>query len=580
MTTFNYTSEVNIQIIIALLKSYGIKRVIASPGTTNITFVASIQRDPFFEIYSAPEERSAGYMAIGMAEESGEPVVLSCTGATASRNYLPAITEAFYRKIPLVVLTSTQTISRVGQLVPQVLDRSVQPNDTYVYSALIGLVKDRKDFESNIIKVNQALHYLKIDGGGPVHLNVETSYSHDFSVKNLPLMPKINLYYNLHNVPSLPKGKIGVYVGSHSVMSEELTHTIDKFCYANNAVVFCDDTSNYFGKFRFQFPLVLSQDTWHSTLCNLDLMIHIGEISGAYAYPKAKEIWRINSDGMIRSVFGIPSAVFKLSEIEFFTYYSSSQNINSDQYYRELNYELETLYELIPENLPFSNIWIAKILSPKLPSNSVLHLGILNSLRSWNFFRLPQKVTSYCNVGGFGIDGAISTTIGGALSTPGKIHYLIVGDLAFFYDLNSLGNRHVPSNLRILLINNSCGTEFKNYNHFAAIFEEEADKYVAACGHYGNSSPLLVKHYAEDLGFIYMKSSNKEEFNHNQEQFLNKEQNDKPIIWEVFTEESQESKALKIMRNLKHENPGIAKKILYKTLGSNGINTVKKIIRK
>lgn len=98
------TDERNAQILIQVLKAHGIKKVIASPGTTNACLVSSMQSDPFFEIYSAPEERSGAYMACGMAAESGEPVVLSCTGATASRNYMPALTEAFYRKLPILTV--------------------------------------------------------------------------------------------------------------------------------------------------------------------------------------------------------------------------------------------------------------------------------------------------------------------------------------------------------------------------------------------------------------------------------------------------------------------------------------------
>ena len=89
----HYTDEVNTQIVISLLKEHKIKKVIASPGTTNIRLVASMQQDDFFEMYSAADERSAAYIACGMAEESGEPVVLTCTGATASRNYIPGLTE-------------------------------------------------------------------------------------------------------------------------------------------------------------------------------------------------------------------------------------------------------------------------------------------------------------------------------------------------------------------------------------------------------------------------------------------------------------------------------------------------------
>ena len=126
-----YTDERNVQILISLLKGHGIKRVVASPGSTNVTFVGSLQQDPYFEMYSCVDERSAAYIAVGMAAETGEPVVLSCTGATASRNYYPALTEAYYRQLPILAVTSTQEESRIGQMVPQVLDRRQQPFDPF-----------------------------------------------------------------------------------------------------------------------------------------------------------------------------------------------------------------------------------------------------------------------------------------------------------------------------------------------------------------------------------------------------------------------------------------------------------------
>ena len=120
-----YTAERNVQIVIALLKANGIKRVIASPGTTNMTFVGSIQNDPFFEIFSSVDERSAAYLACGMAAETGEPVVLSCTGATASRNYMSGLTEAYYRKLPVLAITSHRGDQQIGHLLDQQIDRRV-----------------------------------------------------------------------------------------------------------------------------------------------------------------------------------------------------------------------------------------------------------------------------------------------------------------------------------------------------------------------------------------------------------------------------------------------------------------------
>ena len=110
MSNLSCSNERSVQLLISLLKQHNIKRVVASPGATNITFVGSLQNDAFFEIYSCVDERSAAYMACGLAAETGEPVVLSCTGATASRNYVPALTEAFYRKLPVLAVTSTQDL--------------------------------------------------------------------------------------------------------------------------------------------------------------------------------------------------------------------------------------------------------------------------------------------------------------------------------------------------------------------------------------------------------------------------------------------------------------------------------------
>lgn len=132
-----YTSERNVQIVIALLKTYGIRKVIASPGTTNMTFIGSIQNDPFFEIYSSVDERSAAYIACGLAVESGEPVVISCTGATASRNYMSGLTEAYYRKIPVLAITSHRGDIAIGHLLDQQIDRRSIPNDIAMESVTV-----------------------------------------------------------------------------------------------------------------------------------------------------------------------------------------------------------------------------------------------------------------------------------------------------------------------------------------------------------------------------------------------------------------------------------------------------------
>lgn len=159
-----YTNERNVQIVIALLKEYGIRKVIASPGTTNMTFVASIQNDPFFEMYSSVDERSAAYLACGLAAESGEPVVISCTGATASRNYMPGLTEAYYRKLPVLAITSHRGDASIGHLWDQQIDRRSIPNDIAKISVTVPLVKETADIRYCINETTKAILALTQHG--------------------------------------------------------------------------------------------------------------------------------------------------------------------------------------------------------------------------------------------------------------------------------------------------------------------------------------------------------------------------------------------------------------------------------
>ena len=225
-----YTDEQNIQIVLGLLKAHGIKKVIASPGTTNIGLVASMQYDSYFEIYSAVDERSAAYMACGLATETGEAVVLSCTGATASRNYIPALTEAYYRKLPILAITSMQHRGRIGQNIPQVIDRSVQQKDIIRYSVRIQTCHTQEDRRACNLQVNQAILELFRNGGGPVHIDLETTYSRNLYIENLP---KVNPVFRISykdNMPELENGRIGIFVGAHKKWSQKLTDTVDRFC--------------------------------------------------------------------------------------------------------------------------------------------------------------------------------------------------------------------------------------------------------------------------------------------------------------------------------------------------------------
>ena len=576
-----YTSERNIQILISLLKANGIKKVVASPGATNVTFVASVQQDSFFEIYSSVDERSAAYIACGLSAQSNEPVVLSCTGATASRNYFPGLTEAFYRKLPILAVTSTQDEMRIGHLRPQVIDRSNPPKDTVILSEHIRTIYKEDDEWDVNIRINRAVLELRHRGGGPVHINLSTSYSRDFSVKELPPTRVINRYTQNERLPELPnKGRIGIFIGNHKTFTKKETEAIEHFCATNDAVVFCDHTSGYYGDYRVQFAFVLSQSSYMCKLRDLNLLIHLGEVSGDTPSLglAPKTVWRVSEDGELRDTFRKLHYVFEMPEDVFFDYYSDATCEPRREFFDLCQDEIVNARKQIPE-LPFSNTWIAQQTACRIPERSVLHLGILNSLRNWNLFEVSDTVVRCSNTGGFGIDGVLSTLIGASLADMQRLFFAVLGDLAFFYDMNVLGNRHVGNNVRILVVNNGKGTEFRNFNHPAAAFGDEADLFMAAGGHFGNKSRSLIKHYAEDLGFEYFSAENKKEFMDMLDRFLNPVIGEKPILFEVFTANEDESNALRTIYGTLSNATGSAKKVVRGLFGQKGVETIKKILR-
>lgn len=541
---YQFTSHRNIQIVIALLKKNGIKRVVTSPGVTDMAINFSLQHDNFFELYSCVDERSAAYMACGMAAETGEPVVLTCTGATSSRNYMPGMTEAYYRHLPVLAITCSQPSSRIGHYFNQVTDRNHLPTDVAEESVCAQVIVSPDDEWDVTVKVNKAIIGLRRNGGGPCHINLEIGDGGNFYCKSIPPARSIDLVAKNPQMPPIMFEKVAVFVGQHSVWSKELTALVDRFCEIYNAIVICDQTSNYKGKYGVLISLINDQaeEKYNTRPPEIDLIIHIGYVSNVMI--RGKEVWRINEDGQIRDTFHKLRKVFQMTELDFFTHYAGANSETKDtSFYKDYNGRYEHLLNSIPE-LPFSNLWVAQMIAGRFPENSVLHLGIRNSLRSYEYFRIPQTVSVYSNTGGFGIDGGVSSLIGASLIHPEKLYFGVFGELLFFYDMNSIGNRHIQNNLRIIIVNNGLGQEFKNYSCSSSAFGSETDAFIAAKGHFGCQSRQLIKGYAETLGFEYMCANDKEEFLSVCDRFLTPDNLTRPILLELFTNTSDEDEAL------------------------------------
>lgn len=528
--------------LIALLKAYGLKNIVSSPGMQNSFFNATVQEDKDFRCFSVIDERSAAYVATGIYFETQEPVVIACTGATAARNYMSAMTEAYYRRIPLIAITFFNPTSNKYNLAPQFTDRSISQNDIKYLSVELPLIKTQEDIIRCVtflnVALSQAFYQKKV-----VHINCPANLDFSNLRKDLPDDIWKTEYYN-ENFGDVKKElenkDFAIFIGSHDKFLKEEEIAISKFAESWNIPVFCDHTSQYYGKNK----ILVSQA--FSMVRNLrnkpKLLIDIGKISGDYIYTsvfKEAKIWRISDDGFYQGRSSRPlTKIFASSEKSFFETLKNKEYKKSD-YYTKIN---ESIKNIKYPDLPLCTALVCQNLARFLPQNSSLHLAILNSLRNMNFFNLDSSISVNCNVGGFGIDGPVSTLIGQSFVNPNKKCFGVIGDLAFFYDMNAIGQRDIKNNLRIIIINNNKGIEFRIGDELENILNGKTDVLIAAGGH--NKGGAMG--WAKSCGFEYLQAKTKDEFVNQIDYFCNGAF-DKPVLFEVFTNTKDEQDGLHLM---------------------------------
>ena len=529
-----FSNDDNIQIVVNLLKSNEIHTIVISPGGTNIPFINAVQNDPFFECYSIVDERSAAYFAIGLYLQTKSPIVLLCTSAQATRNYIPGLTEAFYKRVPLLAITMEKHPRFKYQEYMQAPDQTSLPEDAVKKSFELPYISDYNGYMHSIRTVNEAIIELSSNGLGPVQLCIPwLDFKQEDKKNEIRSICRINSIKKKINVDNR---KILLVIGEHTPFNENEIKSINCFCERTNTVVYVNHLSNFQNKYSVFANRLLSSITCDEfEKIKPDIIITIGGQTGDYplylalASNKYSDVehWRIEEDGKIIDTYDKLTKVFALPiEDSLNGIYGTDSNHSFfnlwDANNRKKNKSIK---------MPFSNMSIAMFLHDKLPKKSIVQFSILNSLRVWNLFDLDSSIECYSNVGAFGIDGGISTLIGQSVATE-KLSFLIIGDLAFFYDMNSLGIRHIKNNVRILLINNNGGIEFKLHGGD----KKDIDRYIAAANHYANAEG-----WATTCGFTYLSAHTTEEFEKNVHQFLN--ESEKPIVFEAFVSDKDESEA-------------------------------------
>ncbi len=530
-----------IHYLVAMLKAYEIKHIVSSPGTQNSLFNMIVQQDSDFQCYSVIDERSAAYFATGISHELSVPVVIDCTGASASRNYLSAMTESYYRHIPIIAITFTNIAGNPYELTAQYMNRSVTLADVKSISVELPRINDNKDKVKCLTFLNTVL-FEAVYKNRPVHINCPASF--DFSsLKDLPSDIWKTEYYTKdyeQQEGSLKNKDVAVFIGSHRKFISEEENALSNFAESHSCPVFCDHTSNYKGKNK-----VLSAKA--TTILDLkrkpELIIDIGNVSGDYSctslFSKA-EIWRVTENNSFACRFGKPvKKTFAANEMDFFTKMTKEDNKSNDYY----SYVSENINNIKIPDLPLSNPLICQKLAEFIPKGSTLHHSVSNTKRCMSFFDFDNSINIACNVGVCGIDGPVSTMVGQSVADKNKKCFGILGDLAFFYDMNVLGQRDIGKNLRIILINNNRGEEFRLNPSLEQYCAEKADVLISAAGHNkGGASG-----WAKSCGFHYMSARTKDEFLNQIYDFCNAEF-ENPVLFEIFTTDEDEKKGLNLMK--------------------------------
>ncbi|QHL86075.1 2-succinyl-5-enolpyruvyl-6-hydroxy-3-cyclohexene-1-carboxylic-acid synthase [Nibribacter ruber] len=468
----------------------GVQNIVLSPGSRCAPLVLAFARHPQLRVRTVSDERSAAFIGLGIAQQTQKPVVLVCTSGTAAYNYAPAVAEAFYQHIPLLVLTADRPPEWVDQLDGQTIKQS------HIYG---GHVKRSLDFPVETHHadsqwhatrlINEALNETVAFPEGPVHINIPLrepfypeegesfTYSSDVKIiEELPSSAQMSqdtlaaLQAELKNFNRI------LVVAGQGRKDQALQETVQNFCRATGAIFVTDTISNqqaegatinyhdvFLAAKSAKTEPTLQPDlliTFHKSLISKNLKLYLrGQ--------QSMQHWHVQPAGQVADTFQALTRIIRAEPKAFFQQINSTE-LNTQvapvfaNAWFELNAQGKSVLERFQENSPFSEFKACHQVLRNLPANSLLHLANSMSVRYANLIGVSEleNVEVMANRGTSGIDGSTSTAVGAALSTD-KLVILLTGDMAFLYDRNALWHNYLPKNLRIVVLNNHGGGIFR-----------------------------------------------------------------------------------------------------------------------
>lgn len=475
------TDKKHIQQLASLLLQKGITDVVISPGSRNAPLINQFFGLPEFNCLNVVDERSAGYQALGIALARRKPVVVVCTSGTAAINYGSAIAEAFYQKIPLVVLTA----DRPRRWVDQADGQTVRQENLFLNHTLksISLEEAERDddFRHNNLQINETLNLVLSGNPGPVHINIPLGEPlYGFSDEELLKFRNIESSSSNAQISCTELEKLVdkwnastrkmVIVGQVSP-DEQINSLVQKLAKDPGTVILAEHLTNLSGEHLVHATdvVVAAISPEEKSKFQPEILLTFGQqvvSKRLKLFVRANqplEHWHISVSGEHTDTYNSLSRVISSDAFSFLNVFVPEIK-NTESNYREIwkvkEQKALQLQEKFLNDASFCDLTACKTITEMIPENSVVHLGNSSSVRMMQMFDPAQGCEYYGNRGTSGIDGSLSTAAGFALSSE-KINTIVLGELSFFYDSNALLNQLFPQNLRIIVLNNGGGNIFR-----------------------------------------------------------------------------------------------------------------------
>lgn len=527
------------QSILQIFLAKGITNIIISPGSRNAPLTIGFASNPAFQCYSIADERAAAFFALGIAQQTQKPTVLVCTSGSALLNYYPAIAEAFYSQIPMIVISADRPQSKVdigdGQTIRQ---ENVFANHSLYNANLVETVSEENDR-----KINEAIN-AAIDKKGPVHINapfeeplyetvselsVNSTVFASAKVQQTIETKELLQYANLWN--NATRKLILIGVNEPDSISEKI---IEGLANDESIVVMTENTSNvYHESFITNIDTIITPFTTEDfeafrpeILITFGGMVVSKRIKAFLRKYKPQQHWHIDT---LRAydTFSCLTQHFEVDPNAFFeTFLPLTSKIESN-YFSQLN-AVKALrkekHEIYLSKIPFTDFKVFDQVISTLPKSSQLQISNSSAIRYAQLIAIDPSIEVYCNRGTSGIDGSTSTAIGAAFAST-KPTVFITGDIGFLYDSNALWNNYIPKNFKIILINNGGGGIFRILPG-----HEETPVFNT---YFETSHSLTAEHLAKMYGFDYAVANDEISLSKELDSLYN--QNENPSILEVFT---------------------------------------------